>query len=194
MYSIIGADGNQYGPVEIQILVQWAREGRVVSDTTVMDHSTGRRFLACDLPELAALFSPANAAQGYSPGVGQAPPTQAPGYPGQPQYTAPPGNYPVAPGRPPYPPQPYPAYGMKVGPDGRPLKNRLAAGLLGILLGSFGAHRFYLGYTGVGIAMLLLTVLTCGYGSCITSVWGIIEGVLCLTGSMSDSEGRPLAD
>lgn len=83
---------------------------------------------------------------------------------------------------------------VKVGPDGRPLKSKLAAGLLGILLGCFGAHRFYLGYSGVGTAMLLITILTCGYGGIITGVWGLIEGIMCLTGSMVDSEGRPLAD
>ena len=34
-------------------------------------------------------------------------------------------------------------------------KSKLAAGLLGILLGSLGIHNFYLGYTGKGVAQLL---------------------------------------
>jgi hypothetical protein len=56
VYSIDGADGRTYGPVEIDVLVQWAREGRVVSKSAVTDHDTGRRFLACDLAELAEVF------------------------------------------------------------------------------------------------------------------------------------------
>jgi len=86
------------------------------------------------------------------------------------------------------------AAGPVVGADGRPLRSKVAAGLLGILLGSIGAHRFYLGYTGVGVAMLLITVLTCGYGSIITGIWGLVEGIMCLTGSFTDAAGNPLRD
>lgn len=56
MYSIEGADGQVYGPVDIDQIVQWAREGRIVARTAVTDHDTGRRFLACDLAELDAVF------------------------------------------------------------------------------------------------------------------------------------------
>ncbi|HSV74445.1 MAG TPA: hypothetical protein VLH79_11870 [Chthonomonadales bacterium] len=56
MYSIIGADDKEYGPVEIGVLVEWARQGRVVTQTTILDHATGRRFLACDMAELDAVF------------------------------------------------------------------------------------------------------------------------------------------
>jgi TM2 domain-containing membrane protein YozV len=66
--------------------------------------------------------------------------------------------------------------------------------LLGILLGMFGAHRFYLGYTAVGVVMLMITLCTCGIGTIITAPWGIIEGILCLTGSMTDADGRQLTD
>src|SRR5258708_18434852 len=55
-YSIIGADERECGPVSKQVLVEWARDGRVVPRTAVLDHANGRRFLACDLPELAAVF------------------------------------------------------------------------------------------------------------------------------------------
>ena len=74
-------------------------------------------------------------------------------------------------------------------------KSKMAAGLLGIFLGSFGVHNFYLGYTGKAIAQLLITVLTCGFGACISSVWGLIEGILILTGSITvDGNGVPLRD
>lgn len=35
-------------------------------------------------------------------------------------------------------------------------KDRVAAGVLAILLGSFGIHKFYLGFTGGGIIMLAI--------------------------------------
>lgn len=74
-------------------------------------------------------------------------------------------------------------------------KSKLAAGLLGIFLGSFGVHNFYLGFTGKAVAQLLITLLTCGFGAVISSVWGLIEGILILTGSKNvDAQGRPLAD
>ena len=68
-------------------------------------------------------------------------------------------------------------------------KSRLAAGLLGILLGSIGVHRFYLGYVGIGIAQIIVTTLTCGLGS----IWGFIEGIVILVGGFDrDADGVPL--
>lgn len=72
-------------------------------------------------------------------------------------------------------------------------KSKLVAGLLGIFLGGFGVHRFYLGYTTIGITQIVVTVLTCGIGS----LWGLVEGILYLTGAngfTTDAEGRPLRD
>ncbi len=72
-------------------------------------------------------------------------------------------------------------------------KSKMAAGLLGIFLGSFGVHNFYLGYTGKAVAQLLITVLTCGIGAAISSIWGLIEGILILTGSIDkDANGNYL--
>jgi hypothetical protein len=50
-----------------------------------------------------------------------------------------------------------------------------------------------LGYTGLGIAMLLITFLTCGYGSIITAIWALIDAILIFCGSMPDSDGQALA-
>src|SRR5512141_746971 len=50
-------------------------------------------------------------------------------------------------------------------PAGQGQKSKIAAGLLGIFLGCFGVHRFYLGYTNIAIAQLilgLLGIVTCG--------------------------------
>ncbi len=74
-------------------------------------------------------------------------------------------------------------------------KSKIAAGLLGIFLGTFGVHNFYLGYTGKAVGQLLLTVLTCGILSPISAIWGLIEGILILTGSINtDAQGNPLVD
>ena len=68
-------------------------------------------------------------------------------------------------------------------------KSKIAAGLLGIFLGGFGVHRFYLGYVGIGVAQIAVTLITCGAGA----IWGFIEGILILTGTIDkDAQGRPL--
>lgn len=58
---------------------------------------------------------------------------------------------------------------------------KIPAGILAILLGAFGIHKFILGYTGAGIATLLITLLTCGLAAPIMHVIGIVEGVIYLT-------------
>jgi TM2 domain-containing membrane protein YozV len=60
---------------------------------------------------------------------------------------------------------------------------RVVAGILGILLGPLGIHKFILGYTTEGIVMLLITVITCGIGGWIIGVIGLIEGIIYLTKS-----------
>ena len=87
------------------------------------------------------------------------------------------------------PPPPPPAAGNSQDPA---QKSRIAAGILGILLGGLGIHRFYLGYVGIGIAQIAVTIVTLGIGS----IWGFIEGILILTGSVitKDAKGRPLRD
>lgn len=74
-------------------------------------------------------------------------------------------------------------------------KSKIAAGLLGIFLGTFGVHNFYLGYTGKAVAQLLITILSCGTLSVVSAIWGLIEGIMILTGSIStDANGNQLVD
>ena len=74
-------------------------------------------------------------------------------------------------------------------------KSKIAAGLLGIFLGALGIHNFYLGYTGKAVAQLLITILTCGIFSFVSAIWGLIEGILILTGSINvDGYGVELKD
>ncbi len=77
---------------------------------------------------------------------------------------------------------------------GRPYsdKQRVVAGLLQVFLGCFGVGRFYTGHSGIGLAQLLLTMLTFGLFAPVTVVWGVIDGVLMLTGGVTDNLGRPL--
>ena len=64
-------------------------------------------------------------------------------------------------------------------------KSKIAAGLLAIFLGSLGIHKFYLGYSGAGIVMLLVTLLagivTLGLAAAIMSLIALIEGIIYLT-------------
>ena len=76
-----------------------------------------------------------------------------------------------------------------------PQKSKIAAGLLGIFLGGLGVHNFYLGYTGKAVAQLLISLLSCGFLAWGSAIWGLIEGILILTGSISvDANGNPLKD
>lgn len=72
-------------------------------------------------------------------------------------------------------------------------KSRLAAGLLGIFLGSLGIHNFYLGFTGKAVAQLILGVLGCT--TIISAIWGLVEGIQILSGSINaDAKGIPLSE
>lgn len=104
------------------------------------------------------------------------PPGPPPGYGPQPYYN--PNAYSGHPGPPGYQPIPdYPAPGY---PGPVSSRTRLAAGLLGIFLGSIGIHNFYLGRTSLGVTQLLIAIFTCGAGAAVTSIWGLIEGILYL--------------
>src|SRR5690606_3390760 len=125
------------------------------------------------------------------------PPPQQPGYPPQGpqgQYLPPPGAYPPPVGQ-------YPGYADPTAPWGRhpitgePLseKSKVVGGLLQLLglFGLVGIGRIYLGYTGLGVAQLVVGLITCGIGAII---WGIIDAILILTDKVRDPEGRPLRD
>ncbi|MGC9781164.1 MAG: zinc ribbon domain-containing protein [Candidatus Heimdallarchaeota archaeon] len=62
--------------------------------------------------------------------------------------------------------------------------SRTVALLLCLFLGGFGAHRFYVGKSGSGILLLLLSL--CGFGF----LWFIIDLIIILAGSFTDSMGR----
>jgi TM2 domain-containing membrane protein YozV len=123
---------------------------------------------------------------GSEHGIPPPPPPQQPGYP--PSYPPPPGRYP-------------PAYTDPAAPYGRhpltgePLsdKSKVVAGLLQLLglFGIVGIGRIYLGQTGLGVAQLIVGIVTCFIGAVI---WGIVDAVLILTDKVRDPQGRPLRD
>ena len=74
-------------------------------------------------------------------------------------------------------------------------KSKILAGLLGIFLGSVGVHNFYLGYTKKAVGQLLITVLSFGILSFVSSIWGLIEGIMILTDTITvDGKGNKLVD
>ena len=108
--------------------------------------------------------------------------------PGPPQAAPAPSPVPTTPPETPY-------AGTPQAIDGYSPRSKVVAGVLGILFGGLGVHRFYLGYVGIGILQILVTFL--GLMICIGpvgAVWGFVEGILCLTGSFRDVDGLPLRD
>ncbi|WP_203568845.1 TM2 domain-containing protein [Aestuariimicrobium ganziense] len=67
-------------------------------------------------------------------------------------------------------------------------KSKLVAGLLQIFLGGLGIGRFYKGDIGIGVAQLLVTLVTLGFGA----IWPLIDGIIMLCTRQTDSEGRPM--
>lgn len=69
-------------------------------------------------------------------------------------------------------------------------RQKIVAGLLQIFLGAFGVGRFYTGYTGIAIAQIAVSWLTCGLGA----LWPLVDGIMMLMGKVPDADGRPLRD
>jgi TM2 domain-containing membrane protein YozV len=74
-------------------------------------------------------------------------------------------------------------------------KNKIVAGLLAILLGGLGIHKFYLGFTGPGLVYLLVN--TVGFAitwmllfipNMILGIFALIEGIIYLTKSDGEFE------
>jgi TM2 domain-containing membrane protein YozV len=121
-FRIIGADGQQYGPVSGDQIRRWVAENRVRAETLVQ-------------AEGSAEWKPLSSS--------------------------------------------YPA------PNPR-ASNKIPAGICGILLGGFGVHKFILGYTGAGLIMLLVSILSCGALYPIMHLIGLIEGIIYLAKSDDD--------
>lgn len=78
-------------------------------------------------------------------------------------------------------------------------KSKLIAGLLGLLLGTFGAHNFYLGRMNRAVVQLAITLLSLGMLSPVSTLWGAVEGLLILLSQPGshwhrDARGVELSD
>lgn len=82
-------------------------------------------------------------------------------------------------------------------------KSKTLAGILGIFLGGFGVHNFYLGYTKkaviqlcLALAGIILAFCTLGISSILNAgvaIWGLVEGIMILVGKIDvDANGNPL--
>lgn len=153
-------NGTDYGPYTVEQLREFAGSGNITAESYIRADG-GEWVLASAMPELEGVFPSSQAqpayAGGQSYGAGQS-------YGGQ--------SY---------------AGGQSYGggsADGISDKTYTVALLLSWLVGTFGIDRFYLGYTGLGIAKLL----TCG--GC--GIWAIVDVVLLMLGKIPDAQGRPL--
>lgn len=63
---------------------------------------------------------------------------------------------------------------------------KIVAGILAIVVGGLGIHKFILGYQKEGLIMLLITVLSCFTLSPVMHVIAIVEGIIYLTKSDED--------
>lgn len=63
-------------------------------------------------------------------------------------------------------------------PQFNPENKKVVAGILAILLGWLGVHKFILGYTKEGLLMILFSIISCGIAG---SLIGLIEGIVYLT-------------
>ncbi|WP_121256410.1 TM2 domain-containing protein [Nocardioides ferulae] len=66
-------------------------------------------------------------------------------------------------------------------------KSKLVAGLLQILI-PIGIGRFYTGHTSIGVAQLVVAIVTCGIGV----LWPFIDGIIMLATDSTDADGRLL--
>src|SRR5580765_6740013 len=57
MYKIIGIDGKEYGPVNLDQMRQWLAQGRINSQTRIKAEDASEWRTASEVPEIAALFA-----------------------------------------------------------------------------------------------------------------------------------------
>jgi len=83
---------------------------------------------------------------------------------------------------------PAPIYGQGLNSDWQKMgaDKKIMAGILGIIVGGFGIHKFILGYQREGLIMLLVSVLSCFTLAGVMHVIGIVEGIIYLTKSDED--------
>lgn len=180
-------DGQQYGPVSRQELDQWHADGRITVDTQLLIDGGEQWQWASDIyPDLAPQDQ-APASSGGIPDFGaMASGGAASSGSGAFDFSASPSSSSSTSsgvssrGK-------KKTKGRKGGTGQVGNKSKLIAILLALFAGGLGGHRFYLGYTGLGIAML------CTCGGC--GFWSLFELIMLLTGKLDrDSDGNLLKE
>jgi predicted Zn finger-like uncharacterized protein len=184
-----GEDGESYGPVPKDELDDWKAEGRVTAECQLLQEGSSQWKWAAEVysdlapAEEEAADEATTAKKGKSFAIEPEPEPEQSEDDEEEEFE----------------PSPTPKHkkgsekkskkahhaGDDEGEDKSP-RSKAIAGLLGIFLGVVGAHRFYLGYWGLGIAMVLTG------GGC--GIWGLIDGIFILLGKIPDADGRPLSD
>ena len=84
-------------------------------------------------------------------------------------------------------------------------KQKLVAGLLGLFLGGYGVHNFYLGYTKKAVIQLVCTIVCIILSATVVGaiigipgafgigIWALVESIMIFTGKIAtDAQGNPL--
>jgi len=158
MYRIIGADGNQYGPISADQLRQWIAEGRANAQTKVLAEGTTEWKPLSEFPE----FFPSTSAPGAMP-----PPSPAPGIPTM---------------------QPLGSYGYPGSADqvNGPAIGLIVVAILGFLAQAFSLVRllFFSAVTAAQSNQPDWVTMFSGTGAIIGSILGILSSVLVLFGGL----------
>lgn len=91
------------------------------------------------------------------------------------------------------PPAPSVASSPAAAPSsGSPKDKKILAGIMAILFGGLGVHKFILGYTKEGVIQLIVglvfLVLSCGTLYLVPWIVGLVEGIIYLTKSDEEFE------
>ena len=180
-YHLKTEDGQTFGPVPKQELDSWFAEGRITAECQLLKDGSDQWQWATDIyPQLAGAEAAGGASGFPNVEVGSSPASDNPfdfaakssGSSGSIAARGRTANVGRSSG------------GAAAGELSD--KSKMVAGLLCLFLGAYGVGRFYLGYTGLGVAQL------CTCGGC--GIWSIIDCIQCFTGKMRDAKGRPLRD
>jgi hypothetical protein len=172
LWFMKGEDGETFGPVDRPTLNTWHDEGRMTADSQLLKHGTEQWQWASDLyPDLeepepepepqAAILEDEEEEEATSAKTKKKTRAREETEADDEEVTA--------------------ADDSELSPHSKPV-----AFLLGLTLGTFGIHRFYLGYVGIGLAMFF----TCGG----LFIWSITDALRILFGHVTDSEGKKLRD
>jgi len=154
-------------------------------DPVAASAATGQAAAAAD-PNWVYTHQPNYGTQ--APGAAPIPPQ---GYQQAPNAYYEPHAQQAVPAQPAAPPPPYyaPNYPQQVVTA---QKDHIVAGLFGILIGSLGIHKFYLGYNQAGFIMLAVAIIggifTLGIATAVIALIGFIEGIMYLIKSQSEFE------